>query len=370
MNLHFRAATALALAITSGTASAEQRVGDTYFSPSFGYAWLDNDRNVRDDIQVGVTIGKHFNEWISGEFNATRGTYDFDFSPSDDLGLTSYSLDALHIFARNSRVSPFVSAGVGAMSYEPDGAKDTHHLLGQTGLGLMIDLATRNGGATKFSLRPEVKARWTFPRDNTPQDKYLDVVASLGFQFSFGDPAPIAAPPPPPAAAPPPPPPPPPPPQPVDSDGDGVFDDRDKCPDTPPGVAVDADGCPRRGAATLKGVNFEFNSATLTSESRPVLASVAADLKRYPRLKIELQGHTDNVGADKYNLNLSQKRAQSVREYLLAQGVGEQQLMAKGYGEAEPTADNKTDEGRSQNRRVVMMVLENPGEVKIDVKQP
>ena len=117
-------------------------------------------------------------------------------------------------------------------------------------------------------------------------------------------------------------------------------------------------------------MTFEYDSATLTSESRPVLSELAADLKKYPRLKIELQGHTDSKGSDKYNQQLSGKRAQSVRDYLLQQGVSTQQLTAKGYGEAQPVADNNTEEGRSQNRRVVMMVVDNPGDVKIDVQPP
>jgi OOP family OmpA-OmpF porin len=367
MHFKVRAATALVLAAASAAAGAEQRVGDIYVTPAMGHTWLDNDRNARDDVFFGVTIGKHFNELISGEFTATRGEY--DLSGTGELDLGSYTLDVLHIFARESRVSPFISVGAGALAYEPDGLHHTYHLLGQTGAGLLIDMSSRDDGALKFSFRPEVKARWSFPQDNDPQDKFLDYSAGLGFQMAFGSRRPIETPPPaPPAATPPPPPPPPPPP--ADTDGDGVTDDRDKCPDTPPGVAVDADGCPRRGAATLQGVTFEYDSATLTSDSRPVLSEVAADLKRYPRLKIELQGHTDSVGSDKYNLQLSQKRAQSVRDYLVSQGVGEQQLTAKGYGETQPIADNKTDAGRSQNRRVVMKVLENPGEVKIDIQQP
>src|SRR5262249_5279732 len=121
------------------------------------------------------------------------------------------------------------------------------------------------------------------------------------------------------------------------------------------------------GTATLQGVTFEFNSAQLTAASRPVLDTVAADIKKYPRLKIEVQGHTDSVGADAYNLKLSGQRANSVREYLIGQGVAESQLSSKGFGESEPLADNKTEEGRALNRRVVMNVLENPGDV--DVKQ-
>lgn len=365
--MRIRTAIAMTLALAAAGAHAEQTVGDTYLVPQIGYTWLDGDRNADDDWGVGLAIGKHFNEAVSVELGVSRGKY--DLPAAAQLELTSYTIDALHIFARESRVSPFVSIGAGALHNAADGAEGHTHLLGQAGLGLMIQAAEKNDGALKFSFRPEVKARWSFPKDNDPQDKYLDYVAMLGFQFAFGDPrpqpaAPAAAPMPPPA------PPPAPPPPPKDSDGDGVFDNRDKCPDTPRGVAVDADGCPRRGSATLQGVNFEFDSAQLTAESRPVLDEVAADLKKYPRLKVELQGHTDSKGSDAYNLKLSDRRAQSVRDYLIAKGVGEQQLVAKGYGETEPVAENTTDAGRAQNRRVVMLVLSNPGEVKIDMEPP
>lgn len=364
--MRIRTAIAMTLALAAAGAHAEQTVGDTYLVPQIGYAWLDNDRNAEDDWGVGLAIGRHFSEAVSLELGVSRGKY--DLPAAAQLELTSYTIDALHIFARESRVSPFVSIGAGALHNAADGAEGHTHLLGQAGVGLMIQAGEKNDGALKFSFRPEVKARWSFPKDNNPQDKYLDYVAMLGFQLAFGDPRPQPAPP---AAAPlPPPAPPPAPPPPKDSDGDGVLDNRDKCPDTPSGVAVDADGCPRRGSATLQGVNFEFDSAQLTAESRPVLDEVAADLKKYPRLKVELQGHTDSKGSDAYNLKLSDRRAQSVRDYLVTKGVGEQQLVAKGYGEAEPAAENTTDAGRAQNRRVVMLVLSNPGEVKIDMEPP
>ena len=143
------------------------------------------------------------------------------------------------------------------------------------------------------------------------------------------------------------------------------MDPADQCPGTPRGVAVDNVGCPLKGAITLRGVNFEFNSANLTAGSRAPLDEVAADLKEHPRLKVELEGHTDSSGADAYNLKLSQRRAEAVREYLLSQGVNSSQLSARGYGESKPVGDNKTEEGRAENRRVVMSVTENPGDVEV-----
>jgi OOP family OmpA-OmpF porin len=356
------------LSLAALPAAAEQVVGDAYVVPQLGYAWLDSDRNADDDITYGIAIGKHFSEAVSLELALSKGRYDLPLS--ENLDLTSLSIDALHIFARDRAVSPFVSIGVGALHTDPENDEIHTHFMTQAGVGLIMQVAEKNDGALKFSFRPEVKARWTLPRDNVPQDKYLDVIAMLGFQFAFGEPrpAPVAAPAP--APAPEPPPQPAAPPPPADSDRDGVIDDRDQCPNTPSGVAVDAVGCPRRGSATLQGVTFELNSANLTAGSRPILDEVAADLKKYPRLIVELQGHTDSSGADAYNLQLSQRRADSVREYLISQGVPASQLVARGYGETQPAADNKTDAGRAQNRRVEMAVLDNPGDVDVEIERP
>lgn len=362
------AAVAFVLA-TSATCAWGQSPGrDVYVVPQAGYVWLDNDRGADDDRFIGLAVGKRFSDHNSLELAVTRATH--DLPATRELDLRAFSLDLLHNFLPQSRVSPYVTLGAGLLRTAASGVDSDHHIMGQAGLGLMIQVAEKNDGAFKFGLRPEVKARMAFPQDNDPQDKFLDYSARLGFLFAFGSarpaPEPVAEP----APPPPPPAPPPPPPPPRDSDGDGVTDDRDRCPDTPPGVAVDPDGCTRRGSATLQGVTFEFNSSVLTNESRPVLDAVAADLKRYPRLKIELQGHTDSVGNDAYNLQLSQRRAQAVRDYLIAQGVGAEQLTARGFGESVPVADNSTEEGRAQNRRVVMTVIENPGNVEVQIEQP
>jgi len=112
-------------------------------------------------------------------------------------------------------------------------------------------------------------------------------------------------------------------------------------------------------------VNFETNSAVLTTSSYPVLDKVADGLVKHPRLRVEVQGHTDSTGAKAYNMALSAKRADAVREYLLHKGVNTQQMVSKGYGPTEPVASNATKEGRAKNRRVVMQVLENPGDVEV-----
>lgn len=144
---------------------------------------------------------------------------------------------------------------------------------------------------------------------------------------------------------------------PLDSDGDGVPDSMDKCPDTPSGTRVDQTGCPLAEKTELKGVWFAFDSSAITPESARVLDDVAQTLKRYPDMRVELAGHTCNIGTRQYNQGLSERRAHAVLDYLIGKGVDPQQLTAKGYGELQPTATNLTREGREQNRRTEMNIL-------------
>ena len=108
----------------------------------------------------------------------------------------------------------------------------------------------------------------------------------------------------------------------------------------------------------LVGVNFEFNKARLTPESYPILFYAVQNLNENPDTKVEIQGHTDNIGSEQYNMKLSEERAQTVRDYLVAKGIDPSRLTVKGYGESMPVADNSTPEGRSLNRRIEFKVLE------------
>jgi outer membrane protein OmpA-like peptidoglycan-associated protein len=138
----------------------------------------------------------------------------------------------------------------------------------------------------------------------------------------------------------------------IDSDRDGVLDEADRCPGSSAGAKVDASGCEIVEAIVLKGVNFETNSARLTKDSLPVLDAAAQALLKRPKVSTEVAGYTDDRGAEKHNVALSQKRADTVREYLIAKGVPAGNLTSHGYGEEHPMADNKTAAGRAANRRV------------------
>jgi outer membrane protein OmpA-like peptidoglycan-associated protein len=105
----------------------------------------------------------------------------------------------------------------------------------------------------------------------------------------------------------------------------------------------------------LEGVNFDFDKATLRQEDLAIIDKDVVGLDKWGNVNIEVAGHTDNKGSDKYNMRLSQERAEAVRNYLISKGIAADRLTAKGYGESQPVADNATDEGRFKNRRVELI---------------
>ncbi|MCR4848942.1 MAG: OmpA family protein, partial [Bacteroidales bacterium] len=112
----------------------------------------------------------------------------------------------------------------------------------------------------------------------------------------------------------------------------------------------------------LMNIQFEFNSAALTENSAEGVDMLASFLESHPEITVELAGHTDNVGSDAYNLKLSQDRAEVVRQALIAKGISEERLTAKGYGPTKPIKPNDTEEHRAMNRRTEMIIrhCENP----------
>jgi OOP family OmpA-OmpF porin len=144
-----------------------------------------------------------------------------------------------------------------------------------------------------------------------------------------------------------------------DTDGDGVPDNLDKCPGTPRGVPVDDRGCPLAGIEVagnewfVRGkILFAMNKATLSPEAQELLIRVATFLNKNTQYMLEVQGNTDNTGPVAWNMELSKKRADAVKDFLVKNGVSEGRLTTKGFGPNEPIAPNNTAEGRAKNRRV------------------
>nr|WP_111656736.1 Ig-like domain-containing protein [Isoalcanivorax indicus] len=147
---------------------------------------------------------------------------------------------------------------------------------------------------------------------------------------------------------------------PLDSDGDGVPDYRDACPGTPPGAVVDEQGCEEAFALEVRNILFATNSAALTERGLAAVARVAEYLGQSDT-RLRIVAHTDSQGAAAYNQQLSERRAASVMEALIAQGVDPTRLESQGRGEEAPIADNSTAEGRQQNRRVEFIVIDDDG---------
>jgi OOP family OmpA-OmpF porin len=173
-----------------------------------------------------------------------------------------------------------------------------------------------------------------------------------------------------------------------DSDGDGVYDKYDQCPDTPPGVAVDAQGCPlpppakksfkdtdgdgmfdpedvcpntppravvdEDGCRLLGMVQFDFDRYNIKREYKPFLEDAVILLKDNPMTRMEIHGHTDSIGTSEYNQGLSERRAQTVRQYLIRKGIHAERLMIIGHGFRQPIETNETAKGRARNRRAVL----------------
>ena len=135
---------------------------------------------------------------------------------------------------------------------------------------------------------------------------------------------------------------------PVDSDGDGVPDYLDKCPNTPKGATVNEVGCWALRATAL----FDTNSSYIMGSAYTLLDEVVTILQENPEMKLEIQGHADNTGTSEYNLWLSERRASRVMDYLVSKGIDPDRLTAKGYGSTQPVISNDTADGRARNRRV------------------
>ena len=341
------------LLLVAGTAAAADVWDDTgavYLSPMLQYTILDHKRDFRDDFGVGAALGYNFAPNFALEFDYSNGSYKIkgpeeNSGPSDQL--RALSLDVMYKFLPHSIFRPYLIAGAGELQDRIGGADTNRTWMAEAGVGLLTALGAQSGSA-RLQLRTEAKYRREFIQDtafipNNPGD----VVFGIGLQLSFGNPtrpAPVVA-----APAPAPEP------APIPREVVAVPPPPEPC-HAPAGFQVDANCRIIEQTIVVRAVDFEFNSTQLTAPAQRTLDEVAAALLTQPELNVEIQGHTDSIGSDAYNLNLSQRRAQSVKAYLVGRGLNETALTAKGYGKAKPIAGNDTAEGRAQNRRVAFEV--------------
>lgn len=338
----------LGLAATSALAADEETGWNAGVAAVFGEYKFDD--NNLDDSSVGFKLftGYRFNKLFGLEgayYNF--GDFEEDLDPPNPGGdaqaeINGFSASGM-LFAPLASEDLEVFAKAGYYSFDQQVEVDNAVVGSNSPSGLMLGAGSRFSISEQFAVRAE--ADWFDINDG---DLWS---LNLGFEYLFGRPAKAAAPvaavaAPVVAAAPPPPPPPP-----ADSDGDGVIDANDQCPDTPKGDRVGPQGCT---CDITRQVQFKTDSADLTDEGMAVLDEVAGNLARLKFVSGTVVGHTDSTGSEAHNQALSERRAQSVVAYLEGKGIAAGRLTASGAGESEPIADNTTAEGRAQNRRVVL----------------
>ena len=332
-------ATAAVLAFTQG-AQAGSDPGSTYIAPSFQGVWVDDDRKVSDGIGAGLALGYVASPKWNFELGGHASGHDIN-GTDNSYDIKGIDLNALRVFKREDRVNPYLIGGVGRLENDGPGSSDAG-IFYKLGAGVMADITKNTSKGTNLAMRGEIHTRRS--------EDFNDYVASLGLVYSWGGSiaAPVAAvaaiaP----AVV-----------KPVDGDDDrdGVPNSRDKCPNTPLGAKVDSDGC-ECGDVVLRGVTFVTDSSEITPQGQLVLDSLVAGLARRAGTKLEIRGHTDSVGSDSYNLALSQRRAESVKAYLVGKGLNAADLSTIGLGEMQHIATNDTAEGREQNRRVTLQAL-------------
>ena len=144
--------------------------------------------------------------------------------------------------------------------------------------------------------------------------------------------------------------------KPADKDGDNVYDENDRCPNTEAGKQVDQRGCPAI-LLTMHGIHFNSDSSKILPDSASILAQARAALQDSIGVSVIIEGHTDNTADYSYNQLLSEHRAKAVLDFLVANGIEKARLVSVGKGENSPVASNNTKEGRYRNRRVELRTV-------------
>ncbi len=351
--------TSLALIISLGASlSSHAEPGEFYLVP--GVQWMDFDEEVGlgNDWGFSAGLGFQFTERLAAELS----TFDLDpdMPGGTEVDLDHYRVDLLYDVGQQlGSWQPFVVGGLGNTKFGGDndstmglgaGMKlrlsdrvewrtalrhfsylGRDHEDGDWGIdsGIIIYLGSRDSGSARETAsetnrspaRPGRPAQPSTPAQSEPRNE----------------------------------------PSAPDADGDGVPDSGDACADTPRNYAVDERGCPipvEEVARVELLVNFEFDRDEVRSQYFDEIEEVADFMDQYPDVVIELEGHTDSVGTDAYNQDLSERRANAVRQVMIDRfSVSPGRITARGFGEGQPIASNATDAGRAQNRRVITVII-------------
>ena len=360
----------------AGAVMAERETGTYTLTPFIGGYVFDSDQGLKDKPVYGAGFGFTLDKTWDLEGVFTYIDTESETGAGDVKGY-QYRIDGLYHFMPSGKLLPYLGAGIGGITLDPDrGGSDTDPLINY-GAGvkyfLKENMALRGDvrhiisfGSVHHNLCYTIglsiffggeKKKIVEPPADTDKDgvyDYLDKCPNTPAGVKVDTKG-----------------------CPLDSDGDGVYDYQDQCPDTPAGVKVDTKGCPldsdgdgvpdyldqcprtpagatvnEVGCWVCKGLEFDFDKWNIKPRYYPILDEAADCMNQHPYLKVEIQGHTDNIGTQEYNQKLSEKRAGEVMNYFLKKGISQERLSTMGYGFSKPIASNDTPEGRAMNRRV------------------
>lgn len=368
---------------------AQLQQGAVELSPKLGYAWIGS-VPVENDWGANVSVGYMITpNWeIEGELDYVISHLDNSFEAWDYLywkydpgdpnihenknfPLSSFRISGLYNFMPDGPFVPFVKFGYGDTLEDRGSLLDPIIFNGSPAINL-------GGGVRYFfnksvALRGEILWSHIFSskafKNSIDRKSYNTTEALFGVSFLFGGAPPVDS-------------------DgdgvidrkdkcpgtpsgckvdekgcPIDSDGDGVCDGLDRCPDTPKGTEVDTNGCPKEAPVPApkveekvviftKVIGFKTNKWYLPKGGAALLDDAVSQLKAHPDFKAEVRGYTDSTDGSKWNATLSNRRASTVSAYLLKKGIAKDRLIISGHGPGDPIGDNKTKDGRAQNRRV------------------
>ena len=328
------------LAVASGFTTATD--GKWFINPTIGYQWFNNDRYLDDSELAGLALEYHYNKEFGVELKYFNSSPDGD-DGNIDADLNQLMIEGLKILDNYGQFQPHLAAGLSHADFDYDVGGSNKETQITAGGGVRYWLSER------WSTKADLRAVYSIDEGDTDQ------LLTVAISYAFGNHKPVkaqldsSATTPKPAA-------------PInkplkDSDGDGITDDMDQCPNTPLEKTVDEAGCMKKLVVNKTiSIDVKFASAShiIAKEYLDEIGKVANFMQQYPTVSGVIEGHTDSVGASTYNKQLSQRRANAVRQVLIELfEIEPERLDASGYGEERPVADNNTAEGRSLNRRVV-----------------
>lgn len=327
----------LAATATASMAYADQPKAGFTVTPNIGYSNSDSNRDIKDNETYGIGLGYQFDNPWAIEFNYLNA--DSELHNGQDVDADQYRLDGLYHFANNTDFTPYVAAGLGTTQYSSnvDGDGNTQF---------------NAGGGVKYALKDNLAVRADYRVLEDLNSDHTDQVASLGLQMTFGGTNDAAQ-------------------QTVANQTTAPTPVTNQEDEWTPGIAATSEPDPIETKIKSEpveveptktilpyNVQFAFDSDKVTQANYEQLQEIADHLKANPDQVAQVQGYADDTGSPDYNLELSEDRAQSVAQRLVADfNIEPDRIETVGFGEKNPLVANTTEENRQLNRRVTTVVF-------------